>query len=261
MIKHPATAASSEKTGPAAPKAQSATSLDEPRRGQAVARTGRGWSASCGPAERLLAHGAACLEDAELLAVLMRTGCSGMDAVDLCQNLLARWGSLSQLVAAEPSELASCFGIGQARLAQIMAVAALAERLAASKIHPKEWLSSTDAVRRYLGLRFRGCDREVFSCLFLDSQHRLLQQEELFIGTIDGAAVYPREVVKRCLATRSAAVIFAHNHPSGVAEPSQSDIAITRRLQRALETVDVRVLDHLVVGDPEVVSFAERGLL
>lgn len=238
-----------------------ANSAGAEQSGHPLKASAKHWVATQGPSERLLAHGAQCLSDAELLAVILRTGLAGADAVGLSAKLLEQWGSLDRLLAAEPEQLLHCYGIGPARQAQLLAIRALAERLLVSELRQRDTLNSTAAVRAYLGLRYRRADREVFSCFFLDSQHGLLRQEELFIGTIDGAAVYPREVVKRCLATAAAAVIFAHNHPSGVAEPSQADLAITRRLQQALATIDVRVLDHLVIGDPEIVSFAERGLL
>jgi DNA repair protein RadC len=213
------------------------------------------------PRERLLMHGAGCLSDAELLAVLLRTGDGARDAVELGRALLLEYGSLRALLDASSTELASRRGVGPAKAAMIGAVVALAERYLACAIVREETFSVSADVRRYLRMRLGGRLREVFGALFLDAQHRLIAFRELFLGTIDSAAVHPREVIRETLALNAAAVIFVHNHPSGVAEPSSSDVRITERLRSALQLIDVRVLDHIVVSGDAAVSMAERGLL
>lgn len=219
------------------------------------------WPVGERPRERLLEQGAGCLSDAELLAVLLQTGASGLTALDLGRQLLARYGDLAGVMAAELCDLEQQPGMGPAKAARLVAVRELAVRQQWSKTTRRDVLTSSAATREYLRLRYRHNQREIFSCLFLNNQHHVVKLEELFAGTIDGAAVYPREVVKRCLYHNAAAVIFAHNHPSGVAEPSQADIAITSKLRSALGTIEVRVLDHLVIGSESVVSMAERDLL
>lgn len=217
------------------------------------------WPADERPREKLLQRGAASLSDAELLAIFLRTGCAGKSAVDLSRDLLIQFGGLRSLLSAGQSAFCEGQGLGLAKFAQLQAVLEMARRHLAEQLEKGDALTSVAAVRAYLTHQLRHRQQEVFCALLLDNQHRLLQFLELFNGTIDGASVYPREVVKTVLAHNAAAVIFAHNHPSGVAEPSQADRAITDRLQKALSLVDVRVLDHLVVGEGEAVSFAERG--
>ena len=219
------------------------------------------WPASERPREKLLRYGAEVLSDAELLALWLGTGCAGQDAVALARALLADFGSLRVLLAAPADVLCARRGIGPARYARLQASLELCRRhhLEALKSGPS--LVSPGAVRDFLIAALRDRDYEVFCCLFLDNRHRLLAFEELFRGTIDGASVYPREVIKKSLARRAAAVIFAHNHPSGIAEPSHADEVITRRLKDALALVDIRVLDHVIVGDSTCVSLAERGAL
>ena len=219
------------------------------------------WPVTERPRERLLRGGAERLSDAELLSLVLQTGVPGRNALDIARQLLADFGGLNGLARARRSDLQSRPGLGPVKVATLEAMQELSKRQLFEVIASKEALTNTVSTRTYLRARFRHCEQEVFSCLFLDNQHRIVELEELFSGTIDGAAVYPREVVKRCLHHNAAAVIFAHNHPSGVAEPSQADIAITRKLKSALQTVEVRVLDHLVIGDTEVVSLAERDLL
>jgi len=213
------------------------------------------------PREKLMCRGAAYLSDAELLALLLQSGTRGLNAVDLSRQLLRQFGSLDQLLAAEVPRLRRVTGLGPGKVARLQAVRELGLRQLRARMEKRDLLSSSTAARDYLRSRYRHHQREVFSCLFLTNQHHVVQIEELFSGTIDGAAVYPREVVKRCLYHNAAAVIFAHNHPSGVAEPSQADIAITGKLRAALGTIEVRVLDHLVLGADSVVSMAERELL
>tara|TARA_R100001143_G_scaffold4768_1_gene7807 strand:- start:4165 stop:4839 length:675 start_codon:yes stop_codon:yes gene_type:complete len=219
------------------------------------------WPAGERPREKLLAGGPSGLSDAELLAVLLRTGTRGQTALDVARRLLVEFGSLSAILTATLDEFCSCDGLGPGKYVQFQAVLELARRYMAERLMEADALTNSELTRDYLRARMRDYPHEVFACLYLDNQHRVTAMEELFKGTIDGAAVYPREVVKRCLHNNAAAVIFAHNHPSGLAEPSQADIAITNRLKLALNTIDVRVLDHVVVGRGEVVSFAERGLL
>lgn len=212
------------------------------------------------PRETLLCQGARALTDEELLATLLGTGMAGVPVLTLARDLLAP-GGLRGLLDREPGALAELRGIGPARAARLLAALDLGRRHLEQSLAPGEPLPNPAATRRYLSGRLRHLRYEVFACLFLDSQHRVLDFAELFRGTIDGASVYPREVVAESLARNAAAVILAHNHPSGVAEPSLADRQITRRLCDALALVDIRVLDHVVVGDGEAVSFAERGLL
>jgi DNA repair protein RadC len=219
------------------------------------------WPSHERPREKLLQRGPESLTDAELLAVFLRTGLRGVNAVDLARGLLTRFEGLRLLLDAPITALHDARGLGPARAVQLKAALELGRRYLEAALHRDVALSSPDQTRMFLKARLRPYQHEVFACLFLDNRHRVICFEELFGGTIDGASVYPREVVKRALHHNAAAVIFAHNHPSGVAEPSPADRAITRRLRDALNLVDVRVLDHFVVGDSEVVSFAERGLL
>ena len=213
------------------------------------------------PTEKLLSAGAAVLSDAELLAVLLQTGIKGKNALELARDLITAFGGLRGIMTADQQELCAHPGIGQVKAARFAAMRELSQRQLLEKIQARDILSCSAATRNYLRARFRHYQSEVFCCLFLNNQHHIVKLEEMFHGTIDGAAVYPREVVKRCLYHNAAAVIFAHNHPSGVAEPSQADIAITRKLKSALQTIEVRVLDHLVIGDAEVISLAERNLI
>lgn len=217
------------------------------------------WPAMERPREKLLAQGPRVLSDAELLAIFLRTGVTGKSAVDLSRELLADFGSLRALLTADQATFCRRPGLGSAKFAQLQAVLEMAKRHLAQELERSDALTSPQLTQRYLLSQLRDRSHEVFACLFLDNQHRVIRYQELFHGTLDGAAVYPREVVKQALALNAAAVILAHNHPSGIAEPSQSDKAITERLQQALGLMDIRVLDHLVVGDGYCVSFAERG--
>lgn len=219
------------------------------------------WPEAERPREKLLARGPAALSDAELLAIFLRTGCAGQSAVDLARSLLSDFGGLRPLLEAGQPDFCRRKGLGTAKFTQLQAVLEMGRRHLSARLESGDSLTSPTLVRNYLSAQLRHRPSEVFAVLFLDNQHRLKSFEELFQGTIDGASVYPREVVKRALAHNAAAVILAHNHPSGVAEPSQADRRITERLKAALELVDIRVLDHMVVGDGEVVSFAERGWL
>ncbi len=219
------------------------------------------WPSAERPREKLLTSGPHTLSDAELLAIFLRTGCNGQSAVDLARNLLKNFGGLRQLLEAGQAHFCEAKGLGLAKYSQLQAVLEMSRRHLASELENKPCLNSSQVVKRYLSAQLRHRSSEVFAMLLLDSQHQLLQFVELFQGTINGAAVYPRDVVKTALSHNAAAVILAHNHPSGIAEPSQSDIDITTRLKNALGLIDICVLDHLIVGEREVLSFAERGLI
>ena len=221
----------------------------------------RDWPAGERPREKLLLKGAASLSEAELLAIFLRTGVKGKSAVDLARQMLKQFGSLRALLAADQKTLCALPGMGPAKYAQLQAGIEMARRHLGEALERGKPLTDPAATRRYLTARFRDMPYEVFACLYLDNRHRVIAFEELFRGTIDGASVHPREVVRQTLARNSAAVILAHNHPSGVPEPSQADELITQRLRDALALVDVRVLDHLIVGGERCLSFAERGLL
>ena len=218
------------------------------------------WPAEERPREKLLAKGAASLSDAELLAISLRTGIQGKSAVDLARELLSGFGSLRALLTSQQSAFCAHKGLGQAKFAQLQAVLEMARRHLGENLKRDQVLTNPSATRRYLQSLMRDYHHEVFGCLMLDNKNRVIVFRELFRGSINSASVYPREVVKQALADNAAAVILAHNHPSGVAEPSQSDLHITQRLSQALELVDIRVLDHLVIGD-KVVCFSERGLI
>lgn len=219
------------------------------------------WPEGERPREKLLQRGAASLSDAELLAIFLRTGVAGQSAVDLARGILARFGSLTRMFAADEAGFCETRGMGRAKYAQLQAVLEMSRRALREEMRRGDALSSPRAVRDYLQLLLGGRQQEVFMALFLDTQHRVVAAEELFQGTLSQTSVYPREVVKRALAYNAAAVILAHNHPSGVAEPSQSDRLLTDALKQALGLVDVQVLDHFVVGSGQALSFAEKGLM
>ena len=220
-----------------------------------------GWPVEERPREKLLSRGAAALSEAELLAILLQTGTAGRSALDVARGLLEEFRTLRGLLTAERRAVVGVRGLGDARYALLQAALELARRHYAELMQAGPALANPRATREFLRARLRDRDHEVFCCLFLDNRHRVICFEEVFRGTLDGASVHPRDVVKRALARNAAAVILAHNHPSGVAEPSQADELITARLRDALGLVDIRVLDHIVVGDAACVSFAERGLL
>jgi DNA repair protein RadC len=213
------------------------------------------------PREKLLRLGASALSSAELLAIVLHHGRAGLTALDLARELLKAHGGLRGLLAADRARLCAPGGLGVVRYAELQAAMEIARRALEEALERPDGLTSPAAARRFLQARLRDLPHEVFCCFYLDNRHRLIRFDELFRGTIDGASVHPREVVKEALAHNAAAVILAHNHPSGVAEPSDADQMITRRLKDALGLVDIRLLDHLVVGDGSCVSFAERGLL
>jgi DNA repair protein RadC len=218
------------------------------------------WPAAERPRERLIALGAGALSDAELLAVLLRTGIRGKSAVALARELMDRFGGVGALLNGG-SELMKVKGLGQAKAAQFAAAAELARRSLEERLRAGAALTSPGAVRDYLRLSLGKREHEVFICLWLDAQHRVLSIQEPFRGTLTQTSVYPREIVKAALAVNAAAVIFAHNHPSGVAQPSQADELLTRNLKDALSLVEVKVLDHFIVAGTQAISFAERGLL
>lgn len=219
------------------------------------------WPAEDRPREKLLRKGAGALTDSELLAIFLRTGVQGKSAVVLARELLEDFGSLKALLEADQTLFCRGNGLGAAKYAQLQAVLEMARRHFEEILQTGDALTSPEITRAYLSAQLRRHSYEVFACLFLDNQHRVLQFEELFRGTIDGASVYPREVAKKALQHNAAAVIFAHNHPSGISEPSQADRMITDKLKQALGLFDIRVLDHFIVGDGLPYSFAEHGLL
>lgn len=217
------------------------------------------WPEGEGPREKLLQFGADRLSDAEVLAILLRNGSQQLNAVDLARELINTFGSLRALLSASSKQICRLPGIGPVKYAQLQAAAELSRRLAKENLHRGSVLANPDITREYLTQQLSDRNYEVFAVLMLDSQHRVIQFIELFRGTINSASVYPRELVELVLNKNAAAVILCHNHPSGVAEPSQADKSITTRIINALKTIEVTVLDHLVVGDRDIVSFAERG--
>lgn len=220
------------------------------------------WPEDERPRERLLTQGAAALSDAELLAIFLRVGVRGKSAVDLARELIRHFGSLNYLFAATQTEFSLIPGMGPAKFAQLQAVLELSRRALAEELKQGNAFATPGSVRDYLRLHLAGLKHEVFFALWLDSQNRLIASEELFRGTLTQTSVYPREVVKKALMHNAAAVVLAHNHPSGVSEPSSADQFLTRELKQALALVDVRVLDHFIVaGSAQPLSFAERGLL
>jgi DNA repair protein RadC len=219
------------------------------------------WQTGEAPREKLLERGVQALSDAELLAVMLRTGYKNCSALELARDLLEQFGGLGGFLRVDRDLMLACPGIGVAKYAQLRAALELARRQALQAARASDVLSSPDQTLRFLQHHLGGHNREVFCCIFLDSQHQVLCCEDLFFGTLDGAAVYPREVATRALQYRAAAVIFGHNHPSGIAEPSNADQRITKRLCAALGLLDIRVLDHVIVGRGREFSFAREGLL
>lgn len=219
------------------------------------------WPAAERPREKLLDNGAGALSDAELLALFLRVGITGKSAVDLARELLTHFGSLNHLFAARREQFNAIGGMGDAKYAQLQAVIEMARRALREELAQGIALSSPQAVKDYLALSLGALPHESFMVLFVNAQNRLIAAEEMFRGTLTQTSVYPREIVKQALARNAAAVIFAHNHPSGAAEPSQADRYLTDNLKAALQLVDVKVLDHFVVAGRHVLSFAERGLL
>jgi len=219
------------------------------------------WPVTERPREKLLVRGPQSLSDAELLAIFLRTGVRGKTAIDLAREMLAHFGGLRGLLTAERMAVCAFVSLGEAKYVQLQAALELGRRFLGEKLARGSVLGSTADTRDFLQAHLRDRTEEYFCCLFLDNRHRVLAFEELFRGTLNGASVYPREVLRRALALNAGAVVMVHNHPSGIAEPSRADEVLTLRLKDALAQVDVRLLDHLVVGDGEMVSFADRGLL
>lgn len=217
------------------------------------------WPVTERPREKLLHQGANALSDAELLAIFLRTGIKGKTAVDLARDIIAHFGGLRHLLLADKTAFCQFSGLGEAKFAQLQAVLELSRRHLKETLQRGDFLQNPQITRDYLSARLRDLPYEVFACLFLDSQHRVIEFEILFQGTINSSAVHPREVVRKTLKHNAAALILAHNHPSGVAEPSNADRHITQQLSDALALIDVRILDHIVVGDGECVAFSERG--
>jgi DNA repair protein RadC len=219
------------------------------------------WPIEERPREKLIARGAESLSDAELVAILFRTGVRGRTAVDLARDALKQWKSLGALLTVDRRVFRSITGLGDAKYAQVQAVLEMSRRALRETLERGPALNSPQTVRDYLRLRLQGLKYEVFVAVFLDAQNRVLEIEELFRGTLTQTSVFPREIVTRALHFNAAAIIFAHNHPSGVAEPSRADEALTQTLKHTLALVDVKVLDHFVVGGDSAMSFAERGLI
>ena len=219
------------------------------------------WAIDDRPRDKLLRRGPSALTDAELLAIFLRTGTHGKSAVDLARDLLNDFGSLKALLSADQRRFCQANGLGDAKYAQLQAVMEMARRHFKEALQRGDVLGSPDITRAYLSAQLRGYGYEVFACLFLDNQNRVIESTELFRGTIDAASVYPREVARLALQHNAAAVIFAHNHPSGSNEPSLSDKQITAQLKQAMALLDIRVLDHFIIGDGEPYSFAEHGLI
>jgi len=219
------------------------------------------WPLADRPREKLLSHGANYLSDSELLAIFFQTGIRGKTALDLARELLGEFGSLKKLLNAEPPFFHEKAGIGKAKYAMLKAALELGRRYLEENVKQGDVLSHTQVTKRFLASRLKHYPHEVFACLFLNTQNRVLNFEELFQGTLTETSIYPREVIKRCLANNAAKVILAHNHPSGCASPSQSDQEVTLLLKEALQLVDIQLLDHVIVGGEKHFSFAEAGLL
>lgn len=221
----------------------------------------KNWPVEERPREKLLMKGAASLSDAELLAIFLRTGVRGKSAVELARHLLHKFGGLRPLLSATQQRFCSHLGLGVAKYTQLQAVLEMSRRYLEAELIRGKALESSEDAGKFLTMKMRDLPHEVFALLLLDTQNRVIHYEELFRGTLDAASVYPREVVKLVLEYNASSVILAHNHPSGVAEPSTSDEIITDRLKKALKSVDIKVLDHLVIGEGKPVSFVARGLL
>ena len=219
------------------------------------------WPAEQRPREKLLKLGASAMSDVELLAIFLRVGIKGQSAVDLAQHLIDEFGSLRAILAANKQDFCQGHGLGEAKYTQVQAILEMAKRHFMEELKRGDVLSSPEATRAYLSAELRGYSYEVFACLFLDNQHRVIEFEVLFKGSLQSASVYPREVAKRALYHNTAAVIFAHNHPSGITTPSGADKKITEKLKQGLNLFDIQVLDHFIIGDGELYSFAEQGLL
>ncbi|MCH9697754.1 MAG: DNA repair protein RadC [Gammaproteobacteria bacterium] len=219
------------------------------------------WPVDERPREKLMRFGPQALTEAELLAIFLRTGIQGITAVDLARQLLNQFGSLKALLQADQKKFCESPGLGPAKYALLQSVLEMANRYVLEDLKQQEALTSVSKTREFLQYKLRGYQHEVFACLFLDTRHRVIVFEELFHGTIDGASVYPRELAKRALQHNAAALILAHNHPSGETTPSRQDKQLTERLQQSMNMFEIRILDHFVIGDGQAYSFAEHGLI
>ena len=219
------------------------------------------WPKSERPREKLLTNGAASLSDAELLAIFLRTGIAGKSAVDLARELLINFGSLTSLFAADHATFCQLPGMGTAKFTQLQAVLEMARRTLGDQLKSADILQSPETVRKYLRLTLNNKKHEIFMAIFLDARNRPIATEELFKGSLTQASVYPREVIKRALHYNAAAIIFAHNHPSGIAKPSQADKTLTQNLKKALALIEIKVLDHFIIDNQTIMSFAEDGLI
>ncbi|MFK0573625.1 RadC family protein [Endozoicomonas sp.] len=219
------------------------------------------WSNTLLPREKMLAMGPAALTEPELLALLLRTGCQGVNVMELADQLLEQFNGLEKLLTAQHQQLIAIKGLGPAKATQLSAILELCRRVLRQKVAQSDIITSPKSTREYLQLHFQGLQREEFACLFLDTRHRIIALETLFQGTLNAATVHPREVVKQALLLNAASLILCHNHPSGDPEPSQADIRITQTLKEALQLVDIQVLDHMIVGQGEILSMAEHGLM
>ncbi|MCA6942185.1 RadC family protein [Pectobacterium polaris] len=217
------------------------------------------WEKGLAPREKLVRLGAESLTDVELLAIFLRTGLPGVHVMQLAEDLLAHFGSLYQLMAADQAAFHHARGVGISKYTQLKAIAELSRRLFFSRLAKEDAMLNPEATGQYLQLLLSRREREVFLVLFLDNQHHVIRHQEMFVGTINSVEVHPREIVREALKANAAALILAHNHPSGKAEPSQADRAITEQIVKACLLMEIRVLDHLVIGHGEYVSFAERG--
>ncbi len=213
------------------------------------------------PREKLLHHGAGSLSDAELLAIFLRTGVPGKSAVDISRELINDFGDLRGVLTAKQESFCQTPGLGPAKFSYMQAVLELGKRFLEQKMQPRDVMTNPESVNHFLSSHLRDRSREIFAVLFLDNRHQVIKYEEMFQGTLGSAAVHPREIIKQVLHYNAAAIIIAHNHPSGIAEPSQSDADITVKIQKALQLIDVRLLDHIVVGDGEFVSLSNRGII
>ncbi len=219
------------------------------------------WPVNERPREKLLEKGPEALSDAEILCIFLRTGRKGTSALDLARRLLGKFKGLRQIVDLDKNEFCQTKGLGEAKYAQIQAALELGRRYLQSGLETGETFSNPEQTAGYLSMKLRSYPHEVFACLYLDNHHRLISFNKLFFGTIDTAHVYAREIIRMAIKHNAAAVIFSHNHPSGIAEPSRADIILTKELKKALALIDVRVLDHVIIGNKKTTSFAEKGLL
>jgi DNA repair protein RadC len=231
------------------------------RKGERMKIKDDGWQGELAPREKLLKFGASALSDQELLAIFLRTGGKGLHVMTLAKNMLEHFGSLHSLMSAAYDEISKVKGLGLVKFVQLSAVSELSRRSYACQLSSQNALLSPSIIRQYLQNILSHREREVFLVLFLDNQHRVIRHEEMFAGTISSVEIHPREIVREAMKVNAAAIILAHNHPSGVAEPSTTDRMVTEQIIKACQLLGIRVLDHLVVGHGETVSFAERGWL